>query len=115
MVAKYALRDDQWIRIKDSLPGKLNDPGRSGDNRRFVEGVIWIAKNGAKWRSLTSEYGNWNSAHRRFRRWSKKGIWQMVFNSLAVSEDTEWLMIDSTIVRAHQHSAGAKGGRKIRH
>ena len=115
MVTKYVLREDQWDRIKDSLPGKLSDPGRSGDNRQFIEGVIWIARNGAKWRSLPPEYGNWNSAHRRFRRWSRRGIWQMVFNTIAVSEDTEWLMIDSTIVRAHQHSAGAKGGRKIRH
>lgn len=114
MAAKYVLRDDQWARIKDLLPGKPRDPGRSGDNRRFIEGVIWIAKNGAKWRALPSEYGNWNSTHRRFRRWSKKGVWQMIFNTLAVSADTEWLMIDSTIIRAHQHSAGAKGGSKIR-
>lgn len=106
------LREDQWLLICRSLPGKVGDPGRSGaDNRRFVEAVVWIAKNGAKWRSLPREYGHWSSVHKRFKRWADKGIWQMIFNTLAVSADTEWLMIDSTIVRAHQCAAGAKGGK----
>jgi len=110
------LLEDQWNAIKDALPGKPGDPGRSGeDNRRFVEAVIWIAKNGAKWRSLPSFYGHWSGVHKRFKRWSDKGIWQMIFNTLAATADTEWLMIDSTIVRAHQCASGAKGGRKIRH
>ena len=106
------LREDQWNKIKDMLPGKQGDPGRSGvDNRRFVEAVIWIGKNGAKWRSLPREYGQWSGVHKRFKRWSDKGIWQMIFNTLAVSADTEWLMLDSTIIRAHQCAAGAKGGK----
>ncbi len=110
------LRDDQWKRIKEALPGKSGDPGRSGeDNRKFVEAVMWIGRNGARWRSLPSEYGKWSTVHKRFMRWSKKGIWQMIFNTLAVDADTEWLMIDSSIVRAHQHAAGAKGGRKTKH
>ncbi len=112
---EYALRDDQWERIKGALPGKESDPGRSGgDNRKFVEAVMWVGRNGGRWRALPKEYGNWNSTFQRFRRWTKKGVWQMIFNTLAVSADTEWLMIDSTISRAHQHAAGAKGGRKIR-
>ena len=115
MPAACTLRDDQWEKIKDALPGKIGDPGRSGeDNRRFVEAVMWIARNGARWRSLPLECGKWSAAHKRFMRWSKKGIWQMIFNTLAVDADTEWLMIDSTIVRAHQHAAGAKGGRKAK-
>jgi transposase len=105
------LREDQWLRIKDALPGKATDPGRTAhDNRRFVEAVMWVGKNGARWRSLPREYGNWNSSHRRFRRWSRQGVWQMIFNTLAASADTEWLMIDSTMIRAHQQAAGAKGG-----
>ncbi len=115
MPLKYVLREDQWDRIKDFLPGKDGDPGRSGvDNRCFVEAVICVGQNGGKWRCLPGEYGHWNTVFQRFRRWAKRGIWQMVFNELAVSADTEWVMIDSTIVRAHQHAAGAKGGRKIR-
>ena len=109
------LNDLQWNKIKDILPGKQSDPGRTGaDNRQFVEAIMWVGRNGARWRALPPHYGNWNSVHRRFRRWSKKGIWQMIFNTLAVSADTEWLMIDSTIIRAHQHAAGAKGGSKTK-
>lgn len=112
----YELRDDQWDKLKDALPGKVNDPGRSGeDNRRFLEAVLWVGRNGGRWRSLPAEFGKWNSVFQRFRRWAKNGIWQMIFNTLAVDADTEWLMIDSTIIRVHQHAAGAKGGNKIRH
>ena len=109
------LREDQWSRTSDYLPGKLSDPGRSGeDNRRFVEGVIWIGRNGGRWRSLSKEYGKWSGVHKRFKRWADKGVWQMIFNTLAEDADMEWVMIDSTIIRAHQHSAGAKGGSKIK-
>ena len=106
------LRDDQWDRIKGGLPGVSGSVGRPvSDNRRFVEGVIWVGRNGSRWRSLPSEYGNWSSVHKRFKRWSDQGIWQMIFNELAVSADTEWVMLDSTIVRAHQHSSGARKQR----
>ncbi len=115
MLAMYTLHDHQWDRIKGSLPGKVGDPGRSGsDNRQFVEAVIWVGRNGGRWRCLPHHYGKWYSIHKRFKRWADKGVWQMIFNTLAVDKDTEWLMIDSTIIRAHQHAAGAKGGKKIR-
>ncbi len=106
------LQDDQWDRIKEGLPGTEGYVGRGcSDNRRFVEAVIWVGRNGGRWRSIPENYGNWNSIHRRFRRWSKRGIWQMIFNELALTADTEWVMIDSTIVRAHQHAAGARKQR----
>ena len=116
MQRRHRLRDDQWEKIKDALPGKKGDPGRTcSDNRLFIEAVMWIAKTGAPWRDLPAEYGKWATVHKRFIRWAKKGVWQMIFNSLAVDADTEWLMIDSTIVRAHQHAAGAKGGKINKH
>jgi transposase len=112
---RHRLRDDQWERIKDALPGKKSDPGRTGeDNRQFVEAVMWIGRTGAPWRDLPLGRGKWSSVHKRFIRWSAKDIWQMIFNTLAADADTEWLMIDSTIIRAHQHAAGAKGGSKIK-
>ena len=112
---RHRLRDDQWDKIKDALPGKKSDPGRTGqDNRRFVEAVMWIGRTGAPWRDLPPQLGRWPSVHKRFIRWSKNGIWQMIFNTLATDVDTQWLLIDSTIVRAHQHAAGAKGGHKAR-
>lgn len=105
----YDLRDDQWEAVKDSLPGKVGDRGRTGeDNRGFIRAVMWIARTGAPWRALPSEYGRWPSVHKRFIRWSKAGVWQMIFNTLAIDEDNEWIMIDSTIIRAHQHAAGAR-------
>lgn len=105
----YDLREDQWAVIKDSLPGKAGDRGRSGDdNRRFVSAVMWVARTGAPWRSLPLSYGKWSTVHKRFMRWSKAGVWQMIFNTLASNADNEWIMIDSTIIRAHQHSAGAR-------
>jgi transposase len=116
MSNRHELRDDQWERIKDALPGKKGDPGRTAeDNRNFINAVMWVARTGAPWRDMPPEIGKWSSVHKRFIRWAKNGVWQMIFNTLAVDADTEWLMIDSTIVRAHQHAAGAKGGRKNRH
>lgn len=116
MSNRHTLRDDQWERIKDALPGKEDDPGRTAkDNRDFINAVMWVARTGAPWRDMPPEIGRWSTIHKRFIRWAKKGVWQMIFNTLAVDADTEWLMIDSTIVRAHQHAAGAKGGRKNRH
>ena len=115
MQRRHSLREDQWEQIKDALPGKKEDPGRtSADNRLFIEAVMWIAKTGAPWRDLPAEYGKWSNVHKRFMRWAKKGVWQMIFNTLAVDADTEWLMMDSSIIRAHQHAAGAKGGSKIK-
>jgi len=110
MQLRHTLRDDQWERIKDALPGKQSDRGVTArDNRLFIDAIMWIAKTGAPWRDLPDHYGKWSSVHKRFIRWSKNGVWQMIFNTLAIDADTEWLMIDSTIVRAHQHSAGGKG------
>jgi transposase len=105
---RHSITDSEYEKIKDVLPGKEGDVGVTAyDNRLFINAVMWIAKEGATWRSLPKEYGKWSNVHKRFRRWTKAGIWQRIFNTLAVSEKTEWLMIDSTIVRAHQHSAGA--------
>jgi transposase len=106
-------KDHQWEQIKDFLPGKIGDIGRSGlDNRQFVEAVMWVARNGGRWRSLPENYGKWNSVFQRFRRWAKNGIWQVIFNTLAANPDNEWLMIDSTIIRAHQSSLTSKKSKK---
>jgi putative transposase len=109
------LTHTQWQRIERLVPGKEGDKGRHGaDNRLFVDAVLWIARAGAPWRDLPQEFGNWNSVFQRFRRWAKKGVWERIFNALVENPDFEYLIIDSTIVRAHQHAAGAKGGAKMR-
>ena len=110
-MARRELRADQWHRIKDFLPGKKSDAGRTaGDNRKFVDAVLWIARTGSHWRELPPEFGHWNSVFVRYNRWSEKGVWERLFETLADDPDFEFVMMDATIVRAHQHSAGAKGG-----
>jgi transposase len=105
---RYALRDDQWERIKDLLPGKPGDVGvTAGDNRRFVEAVLYRYRAGIPWRDLPERFGDGKNTHKRFSRWAKKPVWQRLFEPLAAEADNEYAMIDSTIVRAHQHSAGA--------
>ena len=108
-MARKLLRNDQWDRIEQLLPGKSGDPGRTGeDNRLFVEAVLWIARSGAPWRDLPAEFGAWNSVYQRFARWSNQQVWQRVFAELAKDADFEEVFLDSTIVRAHQHAAGAQ-------
>ena len=110
---RFALRDDQWERIKDLLPGKPGDVGVTArDNRRFVEAVLFRYRAGIPWRDLPEEFGSWKNTHRRFSRWAEKGRWQRVLEQLATDADNEYAMIDSTIVRAHQHSAGAPKKRR---
>jgi transposase len=103
------LRDDQWARIEQLLPGKKSDPGRTAkDNRRFVEAVLWVMRTGSPWRDLPEELGHWHRTYVRFARWREKGVWERVATALRSDADLEHLFIDSTIVRAHQHSAGAQ-------
>jgi transposase len=106
------LRDDQWERIKDILPGKATDRGVTArDNRLFVEAVLWIARTGSPWRDLDPALGNWHATYTRFSRWGKKGVWQRVIKAVSNDTDLEALFIDSTVVRAHQHAAGAQKKR----
>jgi len=112
---RLVLSDAQWERIAQRLPGKEGDPGRSGgNNRMFLEGVLYIARTGSPWRDLPPEFGRWNSVFQRFRRWALKGVFNRIFQTLSGDPDFEYSMIDGTIIRVHQHGTGAKGGPKIR-
>jgi transposase len=105
------LRDDQWDRIKDLLPGREGHVGVTArNNRLFVEAVLYRYRTGLPWRDLPERFGDWKNVHRRFSRWAQGGVWKALFDALTVEADAEYAMIDSTIVRAHQHSAGARGG-----
>jgi len=111
MKRRHELSDGQWLQIEPHLPGRKADPGRTGKNNRlFVDAVLWIAKTGAPWRDLPKRFGNWNSVFQRYNRWCKRDVWQRVLEALGGEPDLEYLLLDSTIVRAHQHAAGAKGG-----
>ena len=116
MAKRYELTERQWEAIREVLPGKAGDPGRSGeDNRAFVNGVLWVLRSGARWSDLPPRYGEkWKTVHTRFARWAKAGVWERVFRHLARAPDNEDLMIDTSIVRAHQQAAAGKGGRATR-
>ena len=114
MPKRYALRDDQWDRIKDLLPGREGSVGVTAkDNRLFVDAVLYRYRAGIPWRDLPERFGDPIKVHTRFSRWAEAGVWRRLFEHLAKDADNEYAMIDATIVRAHQHSAGAlkKGAR----
>ncbi len=112
---RLVISDDVWDRIASHLPGKASDCGvTAADNRLFMESVLWRVRTGSPWRDLPVAFGNWNSAFRRFRRWSEKGVFEGLFEALSQEPDFEYALVDGTIVSVHQKASGAKGGLKIR-
>ena len=111
MTRRYALSDAHWERIKDLLPGQAGQPGATArDNRLFVDAVLYRYRAGIPWRDLPERFGDFRVVHTRHSRWSGRGVWQRVFEFLAQDADNEYAMIDSTIVRAHQHRKKKKKG-----
>ena len=108
-MARNVLREDQWDRVKDLLPGKATDRGVTAKNNRlFLEAVLWIARTGSPWRDLPEEFGHWHRVYVRYNRWSKKGVWEGIFEALSDDKDLEYLMVDGSIARVHQHGAPKK-------
>lgn len=108
---RLVLSDVAWARMAPFIIGRSDQRGSTGrDNRMFVEGVLWIVLTGSPWRDLPEVFGDWNSVFRRFSRWSAKGVWWRMFDAMSDDPDFEYLIVDSTVVRAHQHAAGAKKG-----
>jgi transposase len=109
------LTDSQWDQIKDLLPyGSKGKRGRNANNRRFFNALLWMARSGARWRDLPPCYGAWQSVKRRYYLWVEAGALEALFERLSTEPDTEWLMLDATIVKAHAQASGArhkKGGR----
>ncbi len=118
MGRRHELTDDQWRRLEPLLPpqkpvtGKPNRP-----HRRVLNGILWRLRTGAPWRDLPERYGKWQTVYSRFRRWQQAGVWDRVLAALQAEADArgelDWRLhfLDGTIVRAHPHAAGAKGGR----
>jgi transposase len=112
MNKRYEINNEEWERIKDLLPpertGRKGRPGK--DNRSMLNGMLWIARSGAQWRSLPECYGLWQSVYARFRLWQETGVFEMVFRALSANADMENLSIDSTSIRVHESANGNKKG-----
>jgi transposase len=103
-----SLRDDQWEQLKGMMPGGTRGKrGPRTDNRKFVNGLLWMARSGARWRDLPERFGNYQVVKRRYYDWVRRGDLDKIMTVLVKTADMEWLMIDSTVIRAHQHAAGA--------
>lgn len=109
MEDRRVLRNDQWDRIKDLLPGKKGDRGGTAkDNLTFVEAVLWVVRTGSPWRDIPKEFGKWHAIYVRYDRWVKKGVWEKMFQAVCDDADFEYVMVDGSIVRVHQHGAAKK-------
>lgn len=116
-MARFELSDEEWEQIRPFLPDRRGKVGRPrSDDRRIVNAILWIVRTGAPWRDLPERYGSWKTANSRFYRWRDSGLWQRILEGLQAVADAagkvDWSLhhMDGTIIRAHQHAAGAKGG-----
>ena len=118
---RHLLTEEQWGRLAPLLPPARPRTGRPNkDHRLVVEAILWRLRTGAPWRDLPAEFGPWQSAYSRLRRWQAAGVWDRVLAELRRQADADgrldWVrhFVDSTVVRAHQHAAGAKKGAATR-
>ena len=117
MNERIGVSDAEWLVIGPLLPperGRWSRPAQ--DNRRYFEGMLWVARTGSQWRYLPDDYGKWNSVFRRYRRWIKSGIFDAMLETLAelAGQDRKAHMVDSTVIRAHHCAVGIKKGLKIK-
>jgi len=114
MNSRVKLDDSSWASIfrflKSQPDVRIGNPKQC---RRFLEGVLWIARTGAQWRELPSRFGKWNTIYQRYRRWCQQGIWTRLLETAINEPDLENLIPDSTVIRAHPCAAGAKGGNNL--
>ena len=90
------ISDAAWVLLEPILPGQRGQwGGIAEDNRRFIDGVLWIIRTGAPWRDLPADYGKWGTVHQRFIRWRRNGIWEKILEVLIQDPDYEWLMINT--------------------
>lgn len=108
------LTDAQWSRLAPLMPGGCRGKrGPRTDNRRFMNAVLWMARSGTKWGYLPERFGRMGTVKQRYYDWVKRGEFERIFKALSEDADFDWLCIDATIIRVHQHAAGApleKGG-----
>jgi transposase len=110
-IMRYELSDLEWAVIKPKLPDKPRGVPRVND-RRVLNGICWVLRSGAPWRDLPKGYGPPTTCYNRFVRWRRAGVWDRIMEALAAAHDTAVQMIDTSIVRVHQHGACIAGNRE---
>lgn len=114
-MGRHRLTDEQWTKLQPHLPPRKPGAGRPRkDDRLILDALLWLARTGAPWRDLPPEYGSWRTVYSRFSRWRQAGVWAGLFERLLAvvgEEPIDAYFVDGSSVRAHQHAAGAKGGR----
>ena len=111
-MARYDLSEEEWRIVGPLLP-PAGRGARRGDDRQVVNGIFYVLRTGSPWRDLPERYGPYTTVYNRFNRWAKKGVWLRMFEALAERSPQSMQLIDSSIVRAHQHAAGGKKGVRI--
>jgi transposase len=111
-MARFDLTDVEWAMIAPLLPNKPRGVARV-DDRRVLNGIFWTLRTGSPWRDLPERYGPYTTVYNRYNRWAKAGIWLRIFERLAQQSPDSLHLIDSSIIRAHQHAAGGKKGARI--
>ena len=110
MGGRYDLTDFEWSVIEPLLPNKPRGVPRV-DDRRVLSGIFWILRSGAPWRDLPERYGPYTTSYNRFNRWRKAGVWDRIMDAVSEAYDGDIQMIDSSVVRVHQHAANVKKHR----
>ena len=116
-LARDLMSDEEWAFHERFILAVRAPNGRKPMSHRLVlDGIFWIARTGSPWRDLPDEFGKWSSVYRQFRRWTLAGLWDGILEALNASGlvPDALQMIDSTVVRAHDQAAGAKGGLRDR-
>jgi len=111
-MARFDLSDVEWRLIEPLLPNKPRGVARVND-RRVLNGIFYVLRTGSPWRDLPERYGPYTTVYNRFNRWARAGVWVGVFETLAAKSPGSMALIDSSIIRAHQHAAGGKKGARI--
>ena len=111
-MARYDLSEAEWRLIEPLLPNKPRGVPRV-DDRRVINGIFYVLRTGSPWRDLPERYGPYTTVYNRFNRWAKAGMWLHIFETLAAQSPQSLHLIDSSIIRAHQHAAGGKKGVRI--
>ena len=114
MQPRHELTPEQFAKIAHMLPRREGPGVTAKENHNFLNAVFWRLKTGAPWRGLPQRYGGWENVHRRCSRWAKSGVFDKLLQALTDGGESALLLLDSTVVKAHQHGAGAKKQRSIK-